>query len=430
MSISVRRTSYTNIIDEFIRTNPISTMNYHKKSSILDSFGDTKSPEGASRRICMNRFNPKLRIKDLVALFGGYDKVEGVTLFRKNFAIIQFKKLSYFTSALALHDTMFMDYKVCVWVYGDNCPDTRRSINSTKDREVIPRGSSRTHRSRSRSRDRSRNRRRSSSRSRSRDRRRSQSGGRSRSRSPPTPVRSPEYRNRQVVHVSEPATTTAPAPALPQATAITPVGVLINQQEHMTSALFNYNIETRSRINTPGVFGGPRAPSTFQAVGLSTTESNDADLPTNIELILKLTLEAKTARDLAASQIRSVLGYFQAHLAHMEAMSRSQLSCDARVSPDTIIGRPKSPLMNTAQLQQSTAPHSVQGSMTPALQVVPTPTPMSAQPAQTSQSTASPDDRNSSSFVNQPPMRTPQSAGISLMDKLNKIQKSNTYTRQ
>lgn len=404
-------------------------MSSYKKSSIIDSFGDTKSSEGAGRRICASKFSYDTKIDELAKFFGSYDRLEGLTLFRKGFAMVQFKKKVDYTIGLSKNGSMFKGAPICVKMYGETEESWRPKSYKTSSRDndkngmttVQRRTSTDHHRGRrSRSRERSQDRRRSRSGTRGNDHRRSRSGGRSRSRSPPpSPERSSEHRNRQVARLPVASPPVVPTPA--QASTQAPASSITSQQDFMTSALFNYNIETRSRITTPSVFGGSLAPTTFQAnVADKQDPGSVCDLQPSIALLLQYILEVKTSKLLSLVQVRSLLSYFETTQMYLEELNG--LPNRHNVSP-----RPDKNGERTRSSPRDPIPNQVPSTSVSEVNQ-PTTTPLSHN--KTSQPTASQREDNPSSFCNQPPMKTPSgtNSGLSLVNKLKEIQ-SNNYIK-
>lgn len=143
-------------------------------SNVLGTWGAcTKDPKSDGRKITASGFSHKWKMEDLLDTFGGTERVEGATLFRRGFAILHFKKQSDYIAALDMTQRRLDGYILEVLPYDRNkrTPPQRQRHLSQPDRPAE-----------------------------SRVRSRSRSGGRSRSRSPiwinsSPPSRSPRNRD-------------------------------------------------------------------------------------------------------------------------------------------------------------------------------------------------------------------------------------------
>lgn len=241
----------------------ISDRNTNTSSSL--SWGDTRNPEAANRRVTVTNISSRCTVDHLLQFFGGKEVVEGVTIIpnQKPKAFIQLRSPHDYHKAIAKDSETFQGR--CIQVrqyYKLHKAKPSKPRSRTPERQVIHR------------------------RVRERTRSRSRSPSRGRSPDPPRQARGSQQ--------DEPAGWTE-AEYDNYLTHRTQIGLQEAQSNYQAA---------QSKMSQPN-FPNIRQPGPSAIVPFS------GNLPSDIELTLKLVLEHKTARSLSLIQIQNVINYLE-----------------------------------------------------------------------------------------------------------------------
>lgn len=328
------------------RRSPSSSMAFNR----LLNWGDTRSEDGAGRRVCISRIPPATTVSDLQKLFG-MDILEGITI-KNNFAFVQFKRPA--DSSAALHRTGDFLHGVPIKVrpYNKERPKPPRREDRDRDRDRDP------HRDREREREyeyeRERERRRSPPlvrRRHSRSRERSLERGRSRSlsldrdgmvhRSNPFD-RHGEIANRpsgEVGSIIQHGSNCVERPSQE----LVPVGQILPPNQHTFGnptqiPTFPQSMLQQQKINLADfnqiVYPVPDEYPNYNPVRSHhplygqqhMIYAEMPNLPNEIALLLKLVVEQKTARNLSLVQIQTIMSYFESEKMAIEALNQIGIS--------------------------------------------------------------------------------------------------------
>lgn len=337
----------------------MSSTPFHNEFNSL-YWGNTRSKEGSNRRVCVTTIPRETTVTHLQKFFGA-TLLEGISILDKQkskvpIAFVQFKRTADYTAALLRNQETFLDtgYKITVRPYIERALESRRrswrdSLTPTKrlksrsrSRERIEWGATWGGENRNldkgrdrsrdkdwsvdqdRNRDRNRDRGRSSSLSRARtsDRGRIVDGNSSRANgqnrawskeNTSNEVRSnpfnrddiPDLKTETMRRRLEPSTQTFPpnSHSFGSSAQVLTFPPSVPQQQHISVA---------PKIDHKIIFTSPAHQPMYTPVHpLQSCEHNaQLNLPSHIELILKLVIEQKTARNLSSVQVQSVLAYF------------------------------------------------------------------------------------------------------------------------
>lgn len=319
-------------------------------------FGDTRSEDGAPRRICISHIPSHTKVNDIFEFFGK-ETIEGITVVNKNpkfvFAFVQFKRPTDKTDALLRNQQKFLGHTIQIRNYTDgpspkakSKSQSRREVGSTSSRSgsqqaieykrsnISPqltryhsppqdrRRSPPRYRAREAPRlsiD-SRNDGQSRHRTRSPDRRRARSRSRSRSPARTLSISDSVYtRYRPSLSQQQPESTSA----------FTSNSLSIQEEDSKLAVSTVVPHHWTQPIPTPqpcsimsAPFQAPIRPNNGAGTNNSTARNNeDEDLPPDVGLIMGIILQQRTACHLSLHQLKKVSQYINFHLLKLEVPS-------------------------------------------------------------------------------------------------------------